>query len=221
MPRTKKEVVKVEIDDLYQFMIAECRYGYRRNNHLMPWGAYEHVKEYLPLMLKVNPDTAIHTALQLCEECISDQLFTNFYDGLDDEFGNRKDALEFVTYLLKFAQDNKVGTSYEYLDMPKPYNYDLYEKNLKNESELRYRVYELDSFEEHANTVRELTTEPVSKQEADEILFTKELGVTSGSFNHIDIKTNSYPVRVIGEKIRIIEPESHKGKIYLIKLVTR
>ena len=93
MAKIKKNVVNVEIHDLYQFMIAECRYGYKRNNHLMPGGAYDHVKEYLPEILKVNKDTALHTASQLCDECISEQLTANFYEGLDDEFGNRKDAV--------------------------------------------------------------------------------------------------------------------------------
>ena len=75
----KKDHVPVEIGDLYQFMICECRYGYTRNNHLMPWGAFHHVYEYLPEMEKANLERAAGTACQLAEEAI-DELRRYFFD---------------------------------------------------------------------------------------------------------------------------------------------
>lgn len=72
MENVKNKTVSVDLSDLYQFMISECRYGYTRNNHLMPWGAFNHVYEYLPLMVKVDPDWAVSTATQLAEEAISE-----------------------------------------------------------------------------------------------------------------------------------------------------
>lgn len=213
----KNKKVYVDTNDMYQFLISDCRYGYHRNNHLMPGGAYSHAKKYLPKLAKGDLDYALHTASQLCDECISQQLNGNFYNGLDDEHGSRREAIEFINWLLDFIHEKGKDTSYSNFF---PYNYDSYLENIEREEALRYRVYELDSFDKEANKVRELTTEPVSKKEADRILFTEELGVTSGIMNHIDIKTkNQYPERVTGELIRIIEPVSYKGKIYSIELV--
>lgn len=69
MGKTGRDIT-VDCKDLYQFLISECRYGYTRNNHLMPWGAFHHVYEYLPLMKETNRDFAISTACQLAEEAI-------------------------------------------------------------------------------------------------------------------------------------------------------
>lgn len=215
MSRTKEKRIYVNVHDLYQFLISECRYGYRRNNHLMPGGAYDHVKEYLPKMLKADKDVALHTASQLCDECISDQLIANFYEGLDDEFGNRKEAVEFINWCMEWIRansDSDAECAYH-----KPYNYDLFESNIAREAELKYRVFELDKFEEDANVIREITTEPVSKKDADNVLFLQELGVTSGVMNSRSIR-DKHSRYIVGELIRIIEPESHNGRVYAIKL---
>lgn len=212
--KTKK--VQIAVQDVYQLMLSECRYGYTRNNHLIPGGAYDHVKKYLPKLAKCDLDYALHTASQLCDECISQQLNGNFYNGLDDEHGNRKEAIEFINWLLDFIHDKGRDTNYSNF---MPYNYDTFLVNKEREVGHKYRVFELNSFEEGAEVVRELTKEPISKKEADEVLFSKELGVTSGIMNHIDIKSKNYPIRVVGEIIRIIEPETHKGKVYSIELV--
>lgn len=219
--KRKSTDIKVDVHTMYQLLIESCRYGYTRNNHLMPWGSYDHVKSYLPQMLKIDSDTALHTACQICDECISEQLEMNFYNGLDDEHDNRKKAIEFIEYLLKWIKDNSktVENSYTNYDRYIPYNYNRYVDNLEREKALRYRVFELDEFDKNAKRIRELTTEPVDKTEADKILFTDELQVTEGTMSHIDLKTDKYPVRVIGELIKIIKPESHKDKIYSIELV--
>lgn len=213
----KTKRVQIDVKDVYQLMLSECRYGYTKNNHLMPGGAYAHAKKYLPKLLKADQEDGLHTAAQLCDECISQQLNGNFYNSLDDEHGSRKEAIEFIDWLLDFIHEKGKDTSYSNFF---PYNYDSYLENIERYEALRYRVYELDDFDRLANKIRELTTEPVSKKEADRILFTEELGITSVTMNHIDIKTTYAvsPERVIGELIRIIEPVSYKGKIYSIEL---
>ncbi len=212
----KGQNIFIKTHDIYQLLIAECRYGYGRNNHLMPDGAYDHVKKYLPKLFKADAEYALHTAAQLCDECISEQLNGNFYDGLDDEYDNRRNAINFIEWLLKFIY--KKGKNNLLYCHFLPFNYQLYIDNIERHEALKYRVYELSSFEENAEKIRELTEEPVSKKETDDILFNKELGVRSAVFNHLNIRTKSYPVRVIGEIVRIVEPTSHAGKIYLIEL---
>lgn len=66
----KKKDVKVSLKDLYQMMISDTRYGYTRNNGLMPDGAFDHCRTYLPLMAREDADYAAHTARQLAEEAI-------------------------------------------------------------------------------------------------------------------------------------------------------
>lgn len=68
----KKKDVKVSLKDLYQMMISDTRYGYTRNNGLMPDGAFDHCRTYLPLMAREDADYAAHTAKQLAEEAISE-----------------------------------------------------------------------------------------------------------------------------------------------------
>lgn len=131
----KKNTVAVSTKDLYQFLIAECRYGYSRNNHLMPYGSYSHVWAYLDKLEKVNHDCAIRTAEQLCEECISDNLNVYFWDGIDDDFGNRQEAFKFIEKLLKYI--------HKYKENWLPYNYDNYTDNLAKDNEPRYNIYKL------------------------------------------------------------------------------
>ena len=77
----KRKTVAVECHDLYQLMISECRYGYTRNNHLMPWGAFNHCYFYLPKLMKADPDFAKHTAKQLAEEAIEQLRMDSFGDA--------------------------------------------------------------------------------------------------------------------------------------------
>ena len=75
------KTMNVSLKNVYQLLISEMRYGYRRNNHLMPSCGYDKVKTLVPQMYEVDKEYAIYTMKQLCEECISDQLTANFYDG--------------------------------------------------------------------------------------------------------------------------------------------
>jgi len=90
----------------------------------MPICAFEEVKEYLNIMFDVDEHVAIHTAKQLCEECISFQLVDNFSEKEDDEFDNKKKSLEFIEYLLEWIAE-------KYVDYT-PYNYNVY-REIKKE----------------------------------------------------------------------------------------
>ena len=117
----KKDCMEIPLKDIYQLLIAECRYGYTRNNHLMPSGAYDRVKEYLPKMYEIDSDFALSTARQLCEEAISDELLRNFRDGVDDQHGNMKDTIRFVEWIRSWIDAH--SPQYQCYA---PYNYTQY-----------------------------------------------------------------------------------------------
>jgi len=145
----ENKTIAVDLKDFYQLLIAECRYGYTRNNHLMPSGAYDKVKYYFPKMFEIDNDYAIYTLKQLCDECISQQLIMNFYDGEDDEYNSHKEAIEFISWCLN--EIHKVDTYWF------PYNMDQYLENLKKDDEPRYNVYIMEG-----KTKLLLTKKPVS-----------------------------------------------------------
>ena len=66
----KKKKVSVNPVDLYRFLIEGNRYGYTRNNHLMPSGAFDACRQYLPALFEADGDVALSTARQLAEEAI-------------------------------------------------------------------------------------------------------------------------------------------------------
>jgi len=130
-------MVEVKPKDLYQFLLSDCRYGYTRNNHLMPDGAYYHAYTYLPELLKVDREMALNTAKQLCDECISMELI-QFADGIDDENGNRAKAFKFIEEMLNFIHNNEVHDEW------KPYNYDNYLENKALDDKPCYDIYEAE-----------------------------------------------------------------------------
>lgn len=124
---------KVELSTkyVYQLLISNLRYGYTRNNHLMPSTAYEQTKEIMADFFDVDEEYALHTLQQLCEECISDEICIRFYNGVDDECGNRAEAIKFVNWCLETI--NKYDPNW------KPYNFDLFENNVaKDDLNLYY-----------------------------------------------------------------------------------
>lgn len=194
MMKTKKINISVDVKDMYQFLIAECRYGYKRNNHLMPGGAYDHVKEYLPIMYKKSPSWAVSTAKQLCEECISDQLIWRFRDGFDDENGNREEALAFIQYLLDWIHVHD--------DIPRtfiPYNYDAYQNNLEKDNEPIYNIYETKYVPANQEEMcgglpklgKKLNEKPLSRKEYPNYLFDNIVKMKEGYYNKIRIKKDS------------------------------
>lgn len=127
-------LMNLTLKDVYQLLITTCRYAYTRNNHLVPATTFEQVLGLVKKMNFYDSDYAIYTAKQLCEECISLQINTNFENGIDDEFQNLKESRKFVLNLLDF-----IGSDY------KPYNYDLFLANLEKDKLPRYAFY--DEFE--------------------------------------------------------------------------
>ena len=96
--KAKGHTVSIDSKDLYQYMIAECRYGYTRHNHLMPWGAFNHCYTYLPKLAKTDKECAARTATQLAEEAISELRMRTF--GKNEEFSIfQKDANGVTTEL--------------------------------------------------------------------------------------------------------------------------
>jgi len=160
--------VEVELKDLYQLLICDMRYAYTRNNHLTPSGEYEKVKKIICDMIKVDEDYAIYTLKQICEECINEELVYRFYDGLDDDCGNRKSSIEFISWCLGFI----IGYDSNW----KPYNFDLYLRNISIDTKPMYEIYvddkphnsELISKKEIINYICEKVLH------SDEVIWSKE-----------------------------------------------
>ena len=165
------KMMNVSLKNVYQLLISEMRYGYRRNNHLMPSCGYDKVKTLVPQMYEVDKEYAIYTMKQLCEECISDQLSANFYDGEDDEFGNRAEAIKFINWSIQWINQHE-NNSNNWL----PYNHDLFVANLAKDDEPRYLVYELRGKSKRKKLI---TTEPVSQNEYINVVFD---GITEANY---------------------------------------
>lgn len=212
----EEESIRLTPTELYRLLISDCRYGYTRNNHLMPSAAYGEASSLLEKMLEADPRTAIHTAEQLCEECISDQLAANFYDGLDDEFGNRREAIRFIEKMVAFA--HSAGD-----EGFMPYNRSLYEACVENGKRLRYGVFRLEGFDFErdrlsAETKKAPIASDLSFDDAAGRLISGVLGSDKATFNRIDVRSSDGRNRVAGEIYRIISPETHRGEVYAILL---
>lgn len=212
----EKEYVKIDVHKLYQLLITELRYGYTRNNHLMPSSAYNDAADLLDRMLEANEGVAVRTAKQLCEECIGDELAMRFSEGLEDDFGNRKAAIDFIEYLLDFIRKREPGY--------KPYNMYMYDDNMKRSEDMRYSVFSIkdaesfDAFSHEVPKDRELLKGGLKLDKAYEYLFSTVLGMKNEdvSFNVMKIFGGIYGNMIIGKELRICEPEKHKGRVYLI-----
>lgn len=212
----EKEYVKIDVHKLYQLLITELRYGYTRNNHLMPSSAYNDAADLLDRMLEADEGVAVRTAKQLCEECIGDELAMRFSEGLEDDFGNRKAAIDFIEYLLDFIRKREPGY--------KPYNMYMYDDNMKRSEGMRYSVFSIndtksfDAFSHEVPKDRELLKGGLKLDKAYEYLFSTVLGMKNEdvSFNVMKIFGGTYGNMIVGKELRICEPEMHKGKVYLI-----
>ena len=169
------KTMNVSLKNVYQLLISEMRYGYRRNNHLMPSCGYDKVKTLVPQMYEIDKEYAVYTMKQLCEECISDQLSANFYDGEDDEYGNRAEAIEFVKWSLQWINQHEAELGHKSGDWL-PYNHDLFEANLAKDNEPRYLVYELRGKSKRKKLI---TVEPVSQNEYLNVVFD---GITEANY---------------------------------------
>ena len=212
----EKEYVKIDVHKLYQLLITELRYGYTRNNHLMPSSAYNDAADLLDRMLEANEGVAVSTAKQLCEECIGDELAMRFSEGLEDDFGNRKAAIDFIEYLLEFIRKREPGY--------KQYNMYMYDDNMNRSKGMRYSVFSIkdaksfDAFSHEVPNDRELLKGGLELDKAYEYLFSTVLGMKNEdvSFNVMKIFGGIYGNMIVGKELRICEPERHKGKVYLI-----
>lgn len=212
----EKEYVKIDVHKLYQLLITELRYGYTRNNHLMPSSAYNDAADLLGRMLEADEGVAVRTAKQLCEECIGDELAMRFSEGLEDDFGNRKAAIDFIEYLLDFIRKREPGY--------KPYNMYMYDDNMKRSEDMRYSVFSIkdaesfDTFNHEVPKDRELLKGGLKLDKAYEYLFSTVLGMKNEdvSFNVMKIFGGIYGNMIVGKELRICEPEMHKGEVYLI-----
>ena len=129
----EEKTVKVNLKTLYQLMISDLRYSYTRNNHLVPSTTYCEIKKLFDDMFNVDDDYAIYTLKQICEECISNELVANFYDGIDDENGNRRDTINFINWCLATIKE-KIGEDW------KPYNYNSFVNNVAIDAKPLYDV---------------------------------------------------------------------------------
>jgi len=127
MDNTKK--IEVSLKHLYWYLIDTCRYGYTRNNHLMPATAFDTCRELLPKIAEADAEYAIYVANQLAEEAISDELVWHFAEKVDDQFGNMSKTIKFIEDLLKFIETNADGAN----RMLRPYNYEHYLEYTNNE----------------------------------------------------------------------------------------
>lgn len=170
------DTVKIKLKDLYQLLISTARYAYTRNNHLMPGSFYEQAKRLLVEMKDADPEWAINTAKQLCDECISDEIQNHFYEGIDDEYNNLQDSRKFVKWLLDFIDNNNW----------KPYNYADFEANLKKDDEPRYNIYKVEGKKEI-----KITDTPASQNNFKDILFKDYLTIVFRK-NKLDDKRTLY-----------------------------
>ena len=203
------KTMELDLKDVYQFLISDLRYGYRRNNHLMPGCAYTRTKELIDRMYEIDYEYAIYTLRQICEECITDQLTWNFFDGYDDEMGNRREAIEFVNWCMEWIHSHG-DPNY------KPYCWDRFEYNLAKDDEPRYRVYELIGDEKKL-----LTPEPVSYKKYPDYIFTKENldKKNSATYHHIVMRgeigsSNYLPYHLAPVKYEFIAPTQ---RVYLVE----
>lgn len=211
----KEKTVQVDIIDLYRLLIGEMRYAYSRNNHLMPSGGYDEVKKYLHRMVEVEPSTALHTAAQLCDECISDQIIRNFWSGLDDRSGNRKEAVEFVSYLMNWIhekaeayKDSQSVSQYIYY---RPYNYEQFEANVEREKALRYDL--TITFNDKTINEKSLTEDNCYNKVLEFLKCDSFVSIGNTS-----LFSEKEPNKVSGREFVIESPTSYKGTKVKIEL---
>ena len=130
----KPKRIMVDQKDLCQFLLEACRYGYSRNNHLMPDGAFMHVREYLPKIIKADPDHGLHIASQLCDEAIG-ALAMSYPNGYDIDFWGGCNMYEyrgFIEWLLGILRENSYSM---------PFNIETYQRHLMTDG---YKVWTLE-----------------------------------------------------------------------------
>lgn len=135
--------VELNVKDVYQLLVGNLRYGYTRNNHLMPSCAYEQTKRIINDFINVDENYAINTLKQICNECISEEICMRFCDGVDDECGNREESIQFVWWCIK--------TINKYIPEWKPNDFDRFENNIAKDELNLYSVKVINGGSNFAN----------------------------------------------------------------------
>ena len=128
----KKIILNIQSSNLYRLLLQSLRYARSRLNHLEPSGSFAYFQEVVLEYHDQDPDGALRTIKQACEETISDLGF-QFFDGEDDDFGNRKEYLNFIQWCLNFIRENG---QVDYV----PYNYDTVLQNLDTDDKKQYLI---------------------------------------------------------------------------------
>ena len=127
--------MNIGLKDLYQLLIAELRYGFTRNNHLMPDGAFAHTKHYIDGMWREDQSYAIRTLSQAVEETISEFVLRmpfNSSEGFSNELQNS--YINFIVWGLdRLVYWTDVWTMRKYV-----YNLDSFTRTLKEYDKLDY-----------------------------------------------------------------------------------
>lgn len=84
--------ISINERDLYQFIIAEMRYGFTKDNLIFPENAIQHAKKYIPSM----PDFGVVTAEHLKLEIESEMRIKKFSEA------NEQKLIGFVIWLNDF-----------------------------------------------------------------------------------------------------------------------
>ena len=190
--------VEIESIELYRMIIANLRYAYTRNNHLEPSSTFEYLKKLLPNLIEADKETGLHTAEQVCDEAISLELTTNFGNGHDDEFGNRRETLNFIEYLVDLIKANEGHL---------PYNIDQVTINVATEYKPRYQIYE----ELEDGTLKLLSDKVVSEASYQDALWdfietTVGKNITEASYNKQRIERKDLDTHMCDYRYKVYTP---------------
>lgn len=196
MDNTKK--IEVSLKHLYWYLIDTCRYGYTRNNHLMPATAFDTCRELLPKIAEADAEYAIYIAKQLVEEAISDELVMHFYEGIDDEHMNRTKTIEFIKWCF-----DKIHI---YEPDWKPYNYDMYLENIEHNNDKIYKInevgyeYTIDELKDENLNIPcwVVSEEPMSVEEYLKFIYNLVSdGKSEIIYNKINLNSNSIVYKIL------------------------
>lgn len=203
----KSKKVKVDTKTLYQLLLSEERYGCSRNNHLMPYGAFENIKTLIVELNKVDSEWAYATIRQICEEVIN-ELVLHFDDIETDENNNRPVYIKFINWCLEYIHKN-FYKDYE------PYNYFSFLENINRDYEKRYNVYEvIYSHDKISTSMKKLNDEPLGKIEIPNFVANMlNVNAISYSYERNDCKNNDK--QVVSYIYHIKQPE--QKDIYILR----
>jgi len=184
----------VDVKTMYQMILGNLRYAYTRNNHLEPSSSYSQTKNLIEEMYIIDENMALTTLKQACSECINDEIVGRFFDGVDDQNGNRKASIEFINWCLETV---KIATKEEW----KPYNYDLFLKNVEKDD---LPLFEIKMYEN--DIITDLTKEKLaSKNQIFNIISQYASNPNSFCYNKVEYDVSNLKEYNEGFKITLLE----------------